>query len=154
MSEDNHYYLVCLLGKYTRKCHPTYLQPKSHAKLAQANAFDGLRIHTDELREVFARMQPEALTIAVLMDSMDWFKPEAEDAATQVQAVNRALKLGGRVLIRSSGLNPWYMKTFEEHGFQPKRVAARIPAGTCTDRVNMYASTWICTKVNGLSPEA
>lgn len=146
--------ILVLLGKYTRKCHPTYLQPKSHAKLQQENAFDGLRIHTDELMEVFARMQPEALTIAVLMDSMDWFRPTAPDAANQVKAVNRALKVGGRVLIRSSGLNPWYMKTFEQYGFSPKRVAARIPAGTCTDRVNMYASTWICTKLNNLPADA
>jgi len=34
MGEDNHYYLVCLLGKYTRKCHPDYLQPKSHQAIA------------------------------------------------------------------------------------------------------------------------
>jgi betaine lipid synthase len=63
------------------------------------------------------------------------------------------MKIGGRVLIRSSGLNPWYMKTFEELGFSPKRVAARIPAGTCTDRVNMYASTWICTKTSSVAAE-
>ena len=68
-----------------------------------------------------------------------------------VKAVNRALKLGGRVLVRSAGLSPWYMRTFEENGFSPKRVAARIPAGTCTDRVNMYASTWICTKTAHVS---
>jgi betaine lipid synthase len=46
------------------------------------------------------------------------------------------------------------MKTFEELGFSAKRVAARIPAGTCTDRVNMYASTWICTKTTSLAVEA
>jgi betaine lipid synthase len=138
-------------GHYTRRCHPDYLTPKAHIKLSQQGALDNLRIHTDELAEVFARMQPEALTIAVLMDSMDWFRPEGVEAKAQVQAVNRALKVGGRVLIRSSGLNPWYMRVFEENGFSPKRVAARIPPGTCTDRVNMYASTWICTKVTHLA---
>lgn len=95
-------------------------------------------------------MQPEALTIAVLMDSMDWFSPAGPEAKAQVQAVNRALKLGGRVLVRSAGLNPWYIRTFEENGFACKRVAARIPPGTCTDRVNMYASTWINTKTEHL----
>lgn len=107
---------------------------------------DGLRIHTDELSEVFARMQPESLSIAVLMDSMDWFSPTGPEAAAQVRAVNRSLKKGGRVLLRSAGLHPWYIRAFEENGFQPKRVAARIPPEACTDRVNMYASTWICTK--------
>jgi betaine lipid synthase len=106
-----------------------------------------LRIHTDELCEVFARMQPGSLTIAVLMDSMDWFTSGGPEAPTQVHAVNRALKIGGRVLLRSAGLSPWYVKVFEENGFTGKRVAVRVPKGTCTDRVNMYASTWICTKV-------
>ncbi|KAK5125683.1 hypothetical protein LTR85_011957 [Meristemomyces frigidus] len=150
VSEDNHYYLLCLLGKYTHRCHPSYLTPKAHIKLSQPTALDNLRIHTDELAEVFARMQPEALTIAVLMDSMDWFSPAGPEAKAQVQAVNRALKLGGRVLVRSAGLNPWYIRTFEECGFACKRVAARVPPATCTDRVNMYASTWICTKVQPL----
>jgi betaine lipid synthase len=93
-------------------------------------------------------MQPEALTIAVLMDSMDWFTPTGPEADAQVKAVNRALKQGGRVLLRSAGLNPWYIRAFEENGFMCKRVAARLPAGTCTDRVNMYASTWILTKMS------
>jgi betaine lipid synthase len=92
-------------------------------------------------------MQPAALTIAVLMDSMDWFSPEGDEARAQCRAVNRALKLGGRVLIRSSGLRPWYMATFETCGFVAKRVAVRGLEGRATDRVNMYASTWICTKV-------
>ena len=133
-------------GKYTRKCHPAYLTPKAHIRLSQPNALDSLRIHTDELSEVFARMQPESLTIAVLMDSMDWFTPTGPEAVAQAKAINRALKVGGRVLLRSAGLNPWYIRAFEGNGFSSKRVAARIPPGTCTDRVNMYASTWICTK--------
>ncbi|KAK3638684.1 hypothetical protein LTR56_006691 [Elasticomyces elasticus] len=153
VSEDNHYYLVCLLGHYTRRCHPDYLTPKAHLKLSATGALDNLRIHTDELAEVFARMQPEALTIAVLMDSMDWFNPKGPEAMAQVLAVNRALKMGGRVLIRSSGLSPWYIRVFEVAGFSARRVAARIPPGTCTDRVNMYASTWICTKVLGVADE-
>ncbi|EME77424.1 uncharacterized protein MYCFIDRAFT_191528 [Pseudocercospora fijiensis CIRAD86] len=155
LSEDNHYYLLCLLGHYTKRSHPTYLTPKSHLKLSStpSSPLSDIRIHTDELAEVFARMQPDSLTIAVLMDSMDWFTPGGPEAPAQCKAVNRALKLGGRVLIRSSGLLPWYIAVFEECGFSAKRVAARIPRGMCTDRVNMYASTWICTKVEGLKVE-
>lgn len=91
-------------------------------------------------------MQPEALTIAVLMDSMDWFTPSGPEAEAQVKVVSKALKPGGRVLLRSAGLDPWYIRVFQENGFTTKRVAARITPGTCTDRVNMYASTWICKK--------
>ncbi|KAG9743367.1 hypothetical protein KCU71_g4284, partial [Aureobasidium melanogenum] len=150
VSEENPYYLICMQGQYTQRCHPDYLAPRAHVKLSKPNAFDGLRIHTDELCEVMARMAPETLTIAVLMDSMDWFDPEGPEADHQVKIVNRALKFNGRVLLRSAGLRPWYIDTFESRGFTAKRVGARIPPGSCIDRVNMYASTWILTKVDAV----
>ena len=107
------------------------------------------------------------------MDSMDWFDPSDKNAEIQVQSLNRALKLGGKVLLRSAALRPWYTSVFERNGFVPKRVGARLP-GTCIDRyvttpqkpsevlpdilvfsgrVNMYASTWICTKTETTSSD-
>ncbi len=68
-----------------------------------------------------------------VMDSMDWFSPKAPDAEVQVRALNVALKLGGRVLLRSAGVKPWYTKAFEEHGFSARRASARVP-GSCVDR--------------------
>ncbi|KAF2178880.1 hypothetical protein K469DRAFT_802382 [Zopfia rhizophila CBS 207.26] len=145
LSTSNHYYLLTLLGHYTPTSHPTYLSPKSHIKLSKPSAFNGLRIHTDEISEVIARMRPGTLTIVVVMDSMDWFPPEGKQAVKQIRALNRALKVKGRVMLRSAGLTPWYIGRFEENGFNVNRVAVRVP-GSCIDRVNMYASTWICTK--------
>ncbi|KAL9106847.1 MAG: hypothetical protein Q9227_008180 [Pyrenula ochraceoflavens] len=137
LSEDNHYYLLTLQGHYTPKCHPEYLSARAHAKLSQPTAFDGLCIHTDEMTEVIARMAPKTLTIAVVMDSMDWFLPKGSQAVRQVKALNRVLQMNGRVLLRSAGLNPWYIETFRQLGFTPKRVAARVP-GTCIDRYVLF----------------
>ncbi|KAK1731843.1 hypothetical protein CaCOL14_009026 [Colletotrichum acutatum] len=151
IAANNPYYHVCMTGDFTRRCHPDYLSEKAHAKLSRPNAFDGLRIHTDEIDEVINRITPGTLTVAVIMDSMDWFDPGAPAAAAQITKLNRALKMGGRVLLRSSALSPWYVKVFEAHGFSPKRVGARTD-GACIDRVNMYASCWINTKVENLPP--
>jgi betaine lipid synthase len=85
------------------------------------------------------------------MDSMDWFDTGSRAAAAQITKLNRALAMGGRVLLRSSALTPWYVKEFEAHGFSPKRHGARLD-GACIDRVNMYASCWICTKSENLPP--
>lgn len=85
------------------------------------------------------------------MDSMDWFDPQSDEALSQIHALNRSLKLGGRVMLRSAGLKPWYIPVFEAYGFTARRVGARLP-GTCIDRVNMYASTWIMTKMAELVP--
>jgi betaine lipid synthase len=170
LSTSNHYYLLTLLGHYTPTSHPTYLSPKSHVKLSKPNAFSGLRIHTDELSEVINRMRPGTLTIVVVMDSMDWFPPAGNQALKQIRALNRALKVKGRVMLRSAGLGtslrrkfwvgryanvetePWYIRVFGECGFSVKRVAVRVP-GSCIDRVNMYASTWICTKEVAIEQE-
>lgn len=133
LSTSNHYYLLTLLGHYTPQSHPTYLSPKSHVKLSKPNAFNGLRIHTDEISEVIARMRPATLTIVVVMDSMDWFPPAGNQALKQIRALNTALKVKGRVLLRSAGLEPWYVKVFGECGFTCKRVAVRVP-GSCIDR--------------------
>ena len=67
------------------------------------------------------------------MDSMDWFSPTSSMAGLQVAATNRALKLGGRVLLRSAGFKPWYIREFEARGFTARRVSLRL-AGACIDR--------------------
>ncbi|RAL68133.1 hypothetical protein DID88_008845 [Monilinia fructigena] len=123
----------------------------AHRKLGRRGAFDGLRIHTDEIGEVVRRMAPGTLTIAVLMDSMDWFEAGGGAAEVQIRGLNRALRMGGRVLLRSAALRPWYIAIFETLGFAEKRVGARM-AGACIDRVNMYASCYLLTKVEDLEP--
>lgn len=151
IAADNPYYYVCMEGKFSKRCHLDYLSKQAHARLSRPDAFDGLRIHTDEIDEVIARIAPGTLTVAVVMDSMDWFDPGSNAAAAQITKLNRALKMGGRVMLRSAGLKPWYIKQFEAHGFTAKRHGAR-EGGACIDRVNMYASCWIMTKNENLAP--
>lgn len=151
IATDNPYYHVCLAGQFSRKCHPEYLSPQAHARLSRPGAFDGLRIHTDEIDEVIARITPGTLTVAVVMDSMDWFDPDSSAAASQIRKLNRVLRMGGRVLLRSSALMPWYIKEFERGGFTAKSHGQRTP-GVCIDRVNMYASCWVLTKTGNIPP--
>ncbi|KAI0169166.1 hypothetical protein GGR52DRAFT_592975 [Hypoxylon sp. FL1284] len=154
IAADNPYYLVALDGRYARRCHPAYLAPAAHARLSRPGAFDGLRIHTDSLDEVLARVAPNSLTVAVVMDSMDWFDAgSGAAAAQQVARLNRALRVGGRVLLRSAARRPWYLAEFARCGFVTKCHGARDGTRSpCIDRVNMYASCWVCTKVENLAP--
>jgi len=133
IGQDNHYYQVCMAGTYTPQCHPEYLDERSHKKLSRKDAFEGLRIHTDEIEEVVNRIRPGTLTVAVVMDSMDWFDPGSQAAATQIAKLNSALKLGGRVMLRSAGKKPWYIDEFEKWGFVAKREGVRENGG-CIDR--------------------
>lgn len=64
---------------------------------------------------------------------MDWFDPKEAQAQAQIQALYCALRLGGKVLLRSAGLRPWYIALFEKNGFTANRVGTRLP-GSCIDR--------------------
>ncbi|OSD05197.1 S-adenosyl-L-methionine-dependent methyltransferase [Trametes coccinea BRFM310] len=147
LRDSNYFYRLCLMGRYSEECRPAYLTKEAHDILSRPGAFDGLRVHTDEFVEVLARIRAESVTVAVIMDHMDWFDPEGTSASEEIRALNKAMKIGGHVLLRSAGLKPWYIASFSAQGFKCERVAART-AGKCIDRVNMYASTWICTKVS------
>lgn len=138
-----------MAGTFTRQCHPEYLSHEAHAKLSHPGALDGLQIHTDEIDQVQGHMDSNTLTVAVIMDSMDWLDPNGVAAAAQVTKLNRTLKMGGRVLLRSSSLRPWYMDIFETHDLSSECMGSRTD-GACIDRVNMYASCWLCTKTENL----
>lgn len=119
-----------------------------------------IRLHTDTISDVVERLVPGSVSCAIVMDHMDWF-PEttaaadfyAGDARSEIRALNRALRHGGRVLLRTSSTRPWYLKVYEQEGFACKAAAVRRP-GESIDRVNMYASTWVCTKVGGTMEDA
>jgi len=71
------------------------------------------------------------------MDSMDWFNPSENAAQEQILALNKVLKLGGRVFFRSAALRPWYTDIFERNGFEAKCAGRRDP-GKCIDRYVLF----------------
>ena len=64
------------------------------------------------------------------MDHMDWFEPEGTQAPEEIRAINKAMKLGGRVLLRSAGLKPWYIAKFSEQGFGQSACLLHFPRTT------------------------
>lgn len=151
ISKDNYFYYLTLKGKYSKENCPKYLTLKGYERLVNENPIlhekpiDNIRIHTDTLNDVFARLSKKALTIAIIMDHMDWFDPNNNDAKHEIIAIRQCLAFNGRVLLRSAAQFPWYIKIFESLGFKCKPAAIRH-RGESIDRTNMYASTWVCTK--------
>lgn len=154
ISEDNYFYYLTMKGRYSRSNCPAYLTEKGYCALTTKRLdgtapIDNIRLHTDTLNDVFARLSKKSITIAIIMDHMDWFDPKKDDAKAEILAVKECLVPGGRVMLRSAAQYPWYIKTFELCGFKCKPAAIRH-TGESIDRINMYASTWVCTK--GLGP--
>lgn len=147
ISTDNYFYYLCLQGKYSKNNCPDYLTEKAYKKFSSTtnNCLDRIRIHTDFLDDVFARLTPKTITIAIIMDHMDWFDEKGSDADTEIMALYQVLAPNGRVLLRSAATKPWYIENFEKIGFTCEASAVRTPTESI-DRVNMYASTWVCTK--------
>ncbi|ABN67370.2 predicted protein [Scheffersomyces stipitis CBS 6054] len=152
ISKDNYFYYLCLMNKYAYNNCPDYLTVKGYKRLTaqttpqRENPLDNIRIHTDFLNDVFARLSKKSLTIAIIMDHMDWFDHDSKDVNDEISVLKESLVDGGRVLLRSASQHPWYISTFESMGFSCKAAAVRI-SGESIDRVNMYASTWVCTKL-------
>lgn len=148
ISTDNYFYYLCLQGQYSKNNCPDYLT--SHAfktfSRKEDSPLNRIRIHTDFLNDVFSRLTPGSLTIAIIMDHMDWFSEDGTDADTEIAALYHALGSGGRVMLRSASEHPWYISNFEKIGFTCEAAAVRTPTHAI-DRVNMYASTWVCTKI-------
>lgn len=93
---------------------------------------------------------------------MDWFDPDGEEGSAQARTLNYSLKMGGRILLRSASIEPWYIRQFEENGFSARRVGARFP-GTCIDRyvqptwhhapnVMLMRTVSTCTRRLGYAP--
>lgn len=64
---------------------------------------------------------------------MDWLLVDCPEATRQITTLNRALKMGGRVLLRSAAMHPWYIDCFTRLGFTAQPVSQRHP-GSCIDR--------------------
>lgn len=157
VSDDNYFYYLTLKGKYHPKNCPDYLTEKGYRNLTTKNSvtqeapIDNIRLHTDCLNDVFARLSKKSLTIAIIMDHMDWFDPKGTDATAEILALKECLNTNGRVMLRSASTHPWYIKNFEELGFSCKAAGIR-ETGKSIDRINMYASTWVCTKLGDEKP--
>lgn len=156
LSSDNYFYYLCLQGRYSYANCPDYLTQKGFKRISSTRELgkpiNGIRIHTDTLCQVFSRLRPQSLTIAIIMDHMDWFLPQGADANTEVEALKASLAVGGRVLLRLISKHPWYIGVFERAGFTCTPAATRL-SGESIDRINMYASTWVCTKQDTGAPK-
>lgn len=74
--EDNYFYLGYILGHYTERCCPRYLQPEFFSKLKRS-IHDGKLIlfHgtlADRLREDAVNDKPPSYTAAIMLDHLDW----------------------------------------------------------------------------------
>ncbi|EGN99748.1 hypothetical protein SERLA73DRAFT_121865 [Serpula lacrymans var. lacrymans S7.3] len=143
-----YFYLLALLGHYTRSSCPEYLTQSGFDALKSDNgkAMEAFRLHTDSIVNVLRGLTTWSLTRAVIMDHLDWFTPGSKDVDDEIDEFYRVLAPGGFVLWRSAARKPWYNEVFEKKGFKLTALGVRSGPEVPLDRVNMYASFWKAVK--------
>ncbi|KAL0575596.1 hypothetical protein V5O48_006381 [Marasmius crinis-equi] len=141
---SNYFYLLALLGHYTPESCPSYLTRSGFAALKanEGEVLDTFRLHTDSIMNVLRGLSSGTLTRTLIMDHLDWFKPDSEDVEQEVREFARVMARGGSVFWRSASRKPWYNDVFERNGFKVQVLGVRQGPETALDRVNMYASFW------------
>ena len=147
VGSDNYFYYLTLKSHYRKNNCPDYISKHGFKVLSRKvnSPLDNIRLHTYTLNDVLVRLTKKTISVAVIMDHMDWFDPSGEDADDEIDALFGALCVDGRVMLRSAAQVPWYIKNFEKRGFECQAAATRT-SGTRIDRVNMCDSTGHCSK--------
>ena len=168
--------LGALLWLTFGRCHPPYLTAKAHSKLSKPQAFDGLRIHTDEINEVIARLAPRTLTVAVVIpqrfgarlqtnlnadNGLDGLVRRSvkrsgsassssqlcsEDGGTCTASFSRPETMVHSGLRKSRVHRQTGCRPFTGDVYRQVRRRSKVQREAKHTRVNMYASTWVLTK--------
>jgi betaine lipid synthase len=139
INSENYFYYNLFMGRYTKECCPAYLKQENFNALKDG-LIDNIRISSDFfLNELRQRKYDKV----ILMDHADWQsqKQTIELAKTLYDHVNH----GGKIIFRSAGLIPPYVSHLQDVGFRVTCLD-RIDRTGYMDRVNMYASFYVCDK--------
>ena len=137
---ENYFYYLCMTGKFSKECCPRFLKEPEFKRLKadENRMLDTIEVVTGKFKDA---LLASVYTRVILMDHMDWM-----DAAYHhdlAATLHDHVSPGGRVIWRSSSINPPYSKIMAEHGFEVRRVSYHDKPDACIDAVNMYASFWV-----------
>mmetsp|Transcript_20159 Transcript_20159/g.56144 ORF Transcript_20159/g.56144 Transcript_20159/m.56144 type:complete len:687 (-) Transcript_20159:861-2921(-) len=143
LRSSNYFYYNCMTGHFLKDNCPAYLKEPAFRQL-KAGLIDRLTVETstflDELRS-------RKYTKVILMDHLDWLSPSQHEEYAQVLA--QQVPAGGIVIWRSAALCPSYSAVIARAGFDV-RCVSRADQGYM-DRVNMYSSFFVATRLGGSS---
>ncbi|GHP08431.1 hypothetical protein PPROV_000717000 [Pycnococcus provasolii] len=137
---QNYFYLLCMIGKFTKECCPRFLKPAEFEKLKadENRMLDSIEVVTGKFKDA---LLAGVYTRVILMDHMDWM--DASYHHDLASTLRDHVSPGGRVIWRSSSIEPPYSKVMEQYGFEVRRVSYHDKPDACIDAVNMYASFWV-----------
>ena len=137
--QDNYFWRLYIMGKYSKETCPEYLKKKNYENLQ--STIDKINVHTNSFSG-FLKENPDEYTHYVLLDHQDWlanYNPEA--LAEEWKLILENSKPGTKILMRSAAT---------EINFFPKFVTERVHFDLekgeeyhTKDRVGTYGSTYI-----------
>ena len=140
IKSDNYFYYNIICRKYTKDNCPEYLNEKNYNKLNNSHILNNLIISNDFfINELKERKYDKV----ILMDHVDW--QSTEQATELAETLYKQLNNGGKIIFRSAAEYPFYADILKDVGFRVNCIQ-KISDTNYIDRVNMYASFYICIK--------
>jgi betaine lipid synthase len=140
LKDDNYFYYNMATGKYTKNNCPAYLRHENYNKFHNGDLLNRLVISNDYFINELRNRKYDKI---ILMDHVDWQCPK--QAHELAKALYDHTNPGAKIIFRSAALYPFYADILEEVGFKVVCLD-RITNWGYMDRVNMYASFYLCTK--------
>ncbi|GBG63137.1 hypothetical protein CBR_g36906 [Chara braunii] len=136
LRDSNYFYRCCLTGRFARHCCPRFLEEPCFNKLkVELASQECLLIRTGSF---VSELKKRLYSKVILMDHVDWL--EQHDIEELANALQKHVKVGGRIIWRSASRKPHYSQAFEKAGFKVIRIRS---SETYMDRVSMYASFYV-----------
>lgn len=124
--QDNYFYWLYLMGRYSRNRCPEYLKEENFNKL-KGGLVDKISTHTGKISE-YLRETEKDFSRYILLDHMDWLSAHGKDELTREwQGIYNTAREDARILWRSGGLRtPFVDKVRIETQTSAKKKSRRL----------------------------
>lgn len=137
---DNYFYYNLLAGQYTKTNCPAYLRYDNFMALKNG-LINNLYISNDYF---LSELRQRRYDKVIMMDHADW--QSSKQTRELSEALYAQMNTGGRIILRSAALIPPYIMQLQKAGFDTRCVDNIENEKGYMDRVNMYASFYVCQK--------
>lgn len=138
---DNYFYFNILTGRYAKDNCPAYLLLNNFATLRD-RVRNNLCISNDYF---INELRQRTYDKIVLMDHADW--QTAEQTIELAAALYKHTSDNATIILRSAAYKPPYIEHLRAAGFEVRCIQRMDQTSSAyMDRVNMYASFWVCKK--------
>ncbi len=141
---DNYFWRAYVYGCYEEDCKPNYLD-KDYFNF-YADNIDKINTYTTTIID-FLKSTDRIYSHFILLDHMDWMYENSNALEEEWNEIINHSDIGTKVLIRTGGLNDWFVPDIARQHFQFNDEELQLEELHKLDRVGTYGSTHLGVRV-------